>query len=102
MLEPNDMIFIPDNFEKRITIVGEINQPSTIDYRKGLTVLDVILSAGGFTEFAKKNEVVVMRKSSDGKREKITVKVKSLMKGEIDKNLDIMPGDFIIVKETLF
>ncbi len=102
VLEPNDIIFIPDIFEKRISIVGEIKQPSTIDYRKGLTVLDVILSAGGFTEFARKNDVVVMRKQSDGKREKISVEVKDLMKGEIDKNLDIMPGDVIVVKETLF
>ena len=102
VLEPNDMIFIPDNFEKRITIVGEVNQQSTLDYRKGLTVLDVILSAGGFTEFAKKNDVIVMRKQSDGKRKKISVEVKDLMKGEIDKNLEIVPGDFIVVKESLF
>jgi polysaccharide export outer membrane protein len=102
VLEPNDIIFIPDSFEKRITIVGEVEKPDTILYRKGLTVLDVILSAGGFTEFAKKNDVLVMRKSSDGKREKITVKVKDLMKGKIDRNLEIVPGDFIVVKETLF
>lgn len=102
VLEPNDMIFIPDDFEKRITIVGEVAKPATIPYRKGLTVTDIILSAGGFTEFAKKNDVIVKRKNADGKREEISVRVKDLMKGDLDKNIEIEPGDFIIVKESLF
>ncbi len=102
VLEPNDMIFIPDNFEKRITIVGEVNKPTTIPYRKGLTILDIILTAGGFTDFAKKNDVVIMRKKTNGKRESISVKVNNLMKGDINRNLEIVPGDFIVVKESLF
>ena len=46
-LRPNDVIFIPDNFEKRIMVLGEVKTPSVIQYREGMTVLDAILSAGG-------------------------------------------------------
>ncbi|MCK5503677.1 MAG: polysaccharide biosynthesis/export family protein [Thermodesulfovibrionia bacterium] len=102
VLEPDDMLFIPDNFEKRINIVGAIGSPTTIPFRKGLTILDIILSVGGFTEFANKNNVQMLRNTEGGERMKISIRVKDIMKGELDKNIKIMPGDFIVVKETLF
>ncbi len=102
ILESNDMLFFPDSFEKRITVVGAISKPTTIPYREGLTILDVILSAGGFTEFAKENDVQILRKGENDKRKVEKVKVKELMKGALEHNLKIMPGDFIIVKESLF
>lgn len=102
ILEPDDMLFIPDNFDKRISVVGAVNKPTTVTYREGLTILDVILSAGGFTEFAKENDVQILRKNSDGKIEKMSVRVKDMMKGDVGKNIVVMPGDFIVVKESLF
>ena len=125
VLEPDDMLFIPDNFEKRISIVGSVMNPTTISYREGLSVMDVILSSGGFTEFAKENDVEIYRKplntggakqssnlviSAEGLdkggkyvgRKKISVRAKDLMKGDLSKNIMIMPGDVIVVKESLF
>jgi polysaccharide export outer membrane protein len=102
VLEPDDMLFIPDNFEKRVNIVGAIGSPTTIPFRKGLTILDIILSVGGFAEFANKNDVQMLRNTEGGERKKISIRVKDIMKGELDKNIKIMPGDFIVVKETLF
>ena len=61
-LAPNDTIFIPDNFEKRITVVGAVKNPGTISYKEGLTAVDAILLVGGFTEFAKQNDVIIVRK----------------------------------------
>jgi polysaccharide export outer membrane protein len=102
LLEPDDMLFIPDNFEKRISIVGAVNNPTTVTYREGLTIMDIILSAGGFTEFAKKNDVKILRKKEDGNRIEITVRAKELMKGNMDENIIMKPGDFVIVKESMF
>jgi len=102
VLEPNDMLFIPDIFENRISVVGEIRKPTTLDYREGLTVMDILLTAGGFTEFAKKNDVEILRKKGNGERTKITVKAKDVLKGELNENIAIMPGDVVVVKESLF
>jgi polysaccharide export outer membrane protein len=102
VLEANDMIFIPDNFDKRITIVGAVVTPLTLPYRKGLTILDVILSAGGFTEYANKNDVKILRKGDNNERIEISVRAKDLMKGTIKENAVIKPGDIIVVKESLF
>ncbi len=96
------MLFIPDIFEKRISIVGEVETPTSISYREGLTILDIILSSGGFTEFANKNNVEILRNNSKSERTRIPVRAKDLMKGDLSKNIKIMPGDVIVVKERLF
>ncbi|MEN8264148.1 MAG: polysaccharide biosynthesis/export family protein [Nitrospirota bacterium] len=102
VLQPNDMLFIPDIFEKRISIVGAVETPTSISYREGLTILDIILSSGGFTEFANKNNVEILRNNSKSERTRIPVRAKDLMKGDLSKNIKIMPGDVIVVKESLF
>ncbi len=101
VLEPNDMLFIPDNFEKGIKVMGAVKGPTTLRYRAGLTILDVILAAGGFTEFAKQNDVLIIR-NVEGKEIRTTARVKDIMNGEISGNIKIMPGDFILVKESFF
>jgi len=106
-LAPNDLIFIPDNFEKRITVVGAVKNPGTIAYKDGLTAVDAILTAGGFTEFAKQNEVVIVRKEGNSVKN-IEARLKDVLKnGDISKDVILMPGDLIIIKtgilrETLF
>ena len=96
-LRPNDIIFIADNFEKRIMVLGEVKTPRVIKYREGMTVLDAILSAGWFTQFANPNNVVVARKEGHEVR-KIEVKLKDVInKGKISSDLPLKPGDRILV-----
>lgn len=102
VLESGDIIFIPDNFEKRISIVGAVMRPTTMDYRDGLTLLDVILSVGGFTDFAKDKAVQIYRRNDGGTRSRMVVNAKELMRGDLEKNVAINPGDTIVVREKLF
>jgi len=101
-LAPNDTIFIPDNFEKRITVVGEVKNPGTISYREGLTAVDAILNSGGFTEFAKQNDVTIVRKEGDSVKN-IEARLKDVIKnGDTSKDVLLKPGDLIIIKAGLF
>jgi polysaccharide biosynthesis/export protein len=102
MLKPEDVIYIPDNENNKIYLMGAVNTPKFIFYREGLKILDAIMEAGGFTKFAKENGVTVFRKESQGTKE-IEVKVKDLMKeGDLSQNLYLMPGDMVFVKEGIF
>ncbi len=101
-LKPNDTLFIPDNFEKRISIIGAVKNPTTIQYREGHTILDVILAVGGFTEFANKDSVKILRKNGDAERTEISVKAKKLMKGNLSWNVAMAPGDIVVVRESIF
>jgi polysaccharide export outer membrane protein len=101
-LKPNDIIFIPDNFEKRILVVGAVRTPIVIQFREGLTALDAILNAGGFTEFAKQNDVLIVRKTGS-EIKNIEVRLKDVIKdGDISKDVPLRPGDLIIVKTGMF
>jgi len=101
-LKPEDMIYIPDNEAYKIYVMGAVNAPKYVFYRDGLRILDAIVECGGFTKFAKENDVLIMRKEAKGTTE-ISAKVKDLMKeGDMTQNVHLKPGDFVIVKESIF
>jgi polysaccharide export outer membrane protein len=88
----------PDQFY----VVGSVANPGVYTYKQNDTVLDAVLRAGGFTEFASRNSTKVVRES-DGKTRTFQVRMKDVMdRGEMDKNIAILPGDMIIVPESFF
>jgi polysaccharide export outer membrane protein len=101
-IKSDDMIFFPDNRDNKIYMLGAVGNPTHIVYREDISVLDAILSVGGFTEFAKRNKVVILRKEADGVK-KIEADVEDVMKnGNLDANVVLKRGDFVVVKETIF
>jgi len=107
MLKAEDIIYIPDNEPNKIYVMGAVNSPKYVPYRQDIRILDAILEAGGFTKYAKENNVLILRKRSeltnDVQVKKIIVNVRDLMKeGVLSQNILLMPGDFVIVKEGIF
>jgi polysaccharide biosynthesis/export protein len=105
LLKAEDMIYMPDNELNKIYVMGAVNGPKSIYYREGIRILDAILESGGFNRYAKENDVLILRRSSEGsqKMEELNLKVKDLMKeGDLSQNVNLMPGDFVIVKEGIF
>ena len=59
----------------KISVLGEVRKPDVYRLNDRITVLDAIAMAGGFTDFARPNRVIVLRKTSSGsKRIKINLK----------------------------
>lgn len=102
LLKANDVIFIPAFEDRNIYILGAVNKPTAIVYREGLKVMEAILAAGGFSEFADKNDTLIFRK--DGEKEiSISAKLKDLINdGDLKQNVTLKPGDYIVVDEGLF
>ncbi len=102
LIKPNDTVFIPELENRNIYIVGAVNEPKHIAYREGLTVMEAILQAGGFTKFARKNSTVILRKNG-GRNEEIDVKIGDLIyDGDLNENVKLVPGDYIVVREGIF
>lgn len=101
-LESGDSLFIPLLLDKSVYVLGAVTMPKTIEYRDGLTVMEAILESGGFTKFASQNDTQVIRKEA-GTEVSIPVRAKDLIKdGKLELNIKLKPGDYIIVKESLF
>lgn len=86
---------------EQIRIVGEAGKPQSVPYRKNLTVLDVMIQAGGLTDFANGNGSVLVRGSESGAQ--YSLRLKDLLKGgDISANVEVLPGDIIIIPQSWF
>lgn len=88
-------------YNDQIRIVGEATRPQSVAYRQNMTILDVMIQAGGLTDFADGNAAVLVRGSESGKQ--YSIRLKDLLKrGDISANVDVKPGDIIIVPQSWF
>ena len=88
-------------YSEQVRVVGEATAPQAINYRQNMTLLDVMVAVGGLTEFADGNDAVLVR-SLNGSQSEFEVRLSDLIKdGDISANVDILPGDIIIIPESL-
>jgi polysaccharide export outer membrane protein len=86
----------------QVRVLGQAVQPRSIPYRDRMTLLDVILEAGGLTEFAAGNRSRLIRNVGGESRE-IRVRLDDLVrKGDIEHNIALQPGDILIIPEAVF
>lgn len=89
-------------YSEQVRIVGEAANPQAIAYRENMTALDVMIAVGGLTKFAAGNRATIVRVVG-GEQHEYQVKLKDLLrKGDITANVDIKPGDVLIIPESFF
>lgn len=89
-------------YEQQVRIVGEAVKPQAIPYRNGMTLLDLVIAVGGLSEFAAGNDATIVR-FVDGKQKQFRVRLDDLINsGDITANVNILPGDILIVPESWF
>ena len=87
---------------RQIRVIGEATDPQAIPYRDGMTVLDVMIATKGLTRYAAGNRAVIVRRAG-GKQETIHVRLADLIKdGDIAQNVEMRPGDTLIIPQTWF
>jgi polysaccharide export outer membrane protein len=83
----------------RVRVTGAVAKPSSVPYRNGMTVLDVVLESGGVSEFANPGGTVLYRASG----ERLKIRLDRLLNGaDLSTNYAVRPGDVITVPERLF
>jgi polysaccharide export outer membrane protein len=101
ILKVGDAIFIKA-YEK-VSVLGAVNRAGSYDYKPGLTAVDAIALAGGFTELASRNAVKVIRESKSGRRKTFIVPVGDILNsGDKSRDLLLEEGDTISVSESAF
>ncbi|WP_419810560.1 XrtA/PEP-CTERM system exopolysaccharide export protein [Bacterioplanoides sp.] len=104
--EPTVTIIVAEanstEFTQRVRITGAVAQPLSTPWRKGMTVLDLVLLAGGSTVFAAEDKAFLYRKSDNSVRA-YPIDLEGILKrGELDTNFLLSPADIITVPERLF
>ena len=89
-------------FGSQIRVLGQVEQPGTVPFRERMTLLDVMMEVGGLTRFAAGNRARLIR-IVDGSSEEFRVRVHDLLnKGRIEENIEMRPGDIVIIPEAIF
>jgi len=93
---------VSSEFQNRVRVVGAVAQPTSVSHRKGMTVIDLVLEAGGTTDFAAPQAAKLYRKDAQGTRI-YPVFLRSILRdGVLDTNYALIPGDVVSIPERRF
>ena len=88
-------------YSEQIRVVGEAAKPQALPYKQKMTALDVMIAVGGLTDFAAGNSATILR-STDGNKQYV-VRLKDLIKrGDLSANVEMKPGDILVIPQSLF
>lgn len=94
--DPNVTVIVEQINSFRIFILGEVNQQGIQSFRRPTRLLQAIASAGGLTEFSKK-EAAILRED-EGTEKRLRIDLKRLLAGESpEQNSFLKPNDTILV-----
>jgi polysaccharide biosynthesis/export protein len=86
----------------QVRVVGQAGKPQALPFRANMSLLDVMIAVGGLAEFAAGNRAVIVRQQ-DGKQMRIPVRLQDLIdQGDIAANVQMRPGDILIIPESRF
>ncbi len=95
--EPAASVILTESTSRRYYVIGLVNKPGEFPIDYPITVLQAIARAGGFQEWAKRENIVIVRRTS-GQEKLIPFNYETLVKGaNLRQNLEVAPGDTIIV-----
>jgi polysaccharide export outer membrane protein len=88
-------------YNEQVRIVGQAARPQTIPYRQNMSVLDVMIAVGGLTDFAAGNRATILRTREGNAQYRVRLN-DLLQKGDVSANVDMRPGDVLIIPESYF
>jgi polysaccharide export outer membrane protein len=89
-------------YAQQVRVVGEAVKPQALPYRKQMTLLDVMIQVEGLTPYADGNKAKLVRRAGEQDVE-TRVRLEDLVKkGDMGANIEISPGDVIIIPEAWF
>jgi len=100
LTDPSVVVSVTEYRSKMVTILGQVQKPGSFPLSPGMTLLQAVSMAGGFTAIAQKSRVNLSR-IKDGKATTVVVNVESIYQGK-DEDISLQSGDRIYVHERVF
>jgi polysaccharide export outer membrane protein len=97
LTDPQVTVIVTAINSQRVFVVGEVLRAGAFPLIPGMTVLQALASAGGFTTFADVKKIHVMR-LVNGKHTELPFNYREVLKGDNpDQNIKLEPGDTVVV-----
>ena len=94
---PQVTVIVKEINSRRVYVIGEVVRAGTFPLLPKMTVLQIVSSCGGFTQFANPKKIYVLR-TKDGKQTKLPFNYKEVVSGKNpEQNIELEPGDTVVV-----
>jgi len=98
--DPQVSVLVKEFNSKKVFVFGEVQKPGTFAFEEGMSIVQALTLAGGFTKTAAQNSTSVTR-NVNGQEVKVKVNVQDIALGKAP-NYRLEPGDIVFVPESLF
>jgi polysaccharide export outer membrane protein len=89
-------------YGQQVRVIGEVVRPQALAYRHQMSLLDVMIAVGGLTDFAAGNRASVQR-TEGGKPQQFGVRLHDLLRGgDLSANVEMRPGDVLVIPQSYF
>ena len=93
---PEVAVIVREVHSAKVSVMGAVRTPGRYDVRSPATVLELIALAQGFTDFASRDRIVVLRQNGDTPT-RIPFNYRKIADGTEQENFFVQPGDIIVV-----
>ncbi len=100
LTDPSVVVTVTEYRSKRVTVLGQVQKPGSFPLEPGMTLLQAISLAGGFTSLANVGRVNLTR-TSGGEARTVVVDVRAIYEG-VAEDIPLQPNDRIFVHERVF
>ena len=97
---PQVSVLVREYNSKKVFVFGEVQKPGTFPFQDGMSIVQAITLAGGFTRNASQNSTSITRRVN-GQEVKTKVNVQDIALGKAS-NVTLEPGDIVFVPESMF
>jgi polysaccharide export outer membrane protein len=98
--DPQVTVLVKEFNSRKVFVFGEVQKPGTFAFEDGMSVVQALTLAGGFTKQAAQNSTSVTR-IVNGQEVKMKINVQDIALGKAT-NFTLEPGDIVYVPESMF
>lgn len=100
LVDPQVTVFVAESNSLRVSVMGAVSRPGTFPLSPGMTVVQAISMAGGFTALASQNDTVLTRRAGEDVR-RFPIPARRISDGR-ESDVPVQGGDIIFVPERAF
>jgi polysaccharide export outer membrane protein len=93
---PEVAVIVREVHSMKVAVVGSVKTPGRYELKSAATVLEMIALAQGFTDFASRDRIMILRQEN-GDTKRIPFNYRKVAAGDEQANLIVQPGDIIVV-----
>ncbi len=99
--EPQVYVLVKEFNSRRVFVLGQVKNAGKFTIIHEMSIVEAISVAGGFTNFADINNVVVTRKDEGSREIRFVLNMEEILAGKAN-NFYLLPGDIVFVQERFF